>query len=215
MTCQVDIIELECGGDLFRSSCRHRDPSETSAPHVGWCRDHRSDGSAGIEPSVTQGVGSPLRHKRGRGRRRPRRIDQPADAGPAGPCGRRWFAGLARNSAHPQAPALVLRLLVGLYKAVRDLGSAGAVRIARAALVEQQRDVDDLMIRVGTLAERAVKHAAASQVGCPRSAPVMASDKVRVAISDATEALQAVHADVEAPSVARSFPSCKRPNAVH
>lgn len=65
------------------------------------------------------------------------------------------------------APASVLlpglpRLLAHLYEAVRDLGSAGAARNARAALVEQQGDVDEL-IGVETLAERAVRRATASR----------------------------------------------------
>ncbi|MGB7050878.1 MAG: hypothetical protein WBG41_04865 [Acidimicrobiales bacterium] len=55
------------------------------------------------------------------------------------------------------------RFLVGLYEAVRDLGSAGAARNARAAVVNQRRDVEEL-IRVETLVERAVERVEASRL---------------------------------------------------
>jgi hypothetical protein len=64
----------------------------------------------------------------------------------------------------------VPRLLFDLYEAVRDLGSAGAVRNAHAALVEQQRDADELT-RIGTLVERAVGHTSASHLGANRPFP--------------------------------------------
>jgi hypothetical protein len=63
----------------------------------------------------------------------------------------------------PDLPsALVSRFLVGLYGAVRDFGSAGAARNARAAVVSQRRDVEEL-IRVETLVERAVQRVEASR----------------------------------------------------
>jgi hypothetical protein len=70
--------------------------------------------------------------------------------------------GWRGQAAYAPASAFVPRFLVDLYGAVRDLGSAGAARNARAALLELQGDAEELT-RVGMLTESAVAHLAASR----------------------------------------------------
>lgn len=86
---------------------------------------------------------------------------QPTPA-PPDPVAEDDAAGWTGRTTQVPPSALVPRLLADLYEAVRDLGSAGAAKNARAALVELQRDAEEL-IRVGTLAESAVGHAAISR----------------------------------------------------
>jgi hypothetical protein len=147
--------------DLLRSSC----------PPLEFSKDERL---------LTHGVGdvsATLAGERAPSRRSHRVSDPPSDtnaegaaggstreppAAPPDPAVQEASAGWRREGTPAPTPARIPRLLFDLYRAVHDLGSAGAVRNARAALVEQKRDADELT-RIGTLVERAVGHATVSE----------------------------------------------------
>lgn len=117
-----------------------------------WAPSRRSD-KVPEPPAGTAADGA------GVGRGRPARQPTPVPSDTAAEDG----SPARRGLDGPDLPsALVPRFLVGLYGAVRDLGSAGAARNARAAVVNQRRDVEEL-IRVESLVERAVERVEASR----------------------------------------------------
>lgn len=117
-----------------------------------WAPSRRSD-KVPEPPSDTTADGAGV--GRGRPASQPTPVPSDTAAEDDPPARRGWDA--------PGPPsALVPRLLVGFYEAVRDLGSAGAARNARAAVANQRRDVEEL-IRVETLVERAVERVEASR----------------------------------------------------
>jgi hypothetical protein len=118
-----------------------------------WAPSRRSD-KVPDPPAGTTADGAGV--GRGRPASQPTPVPSDTAAEDPSPGGRGWDA--------PGPPsALVPRFLVGLYEAVRDLGSAGAARNARAAVVNQGRDVEELM-RVETLVERAVERVETSRL---------------------------------------------------
>lgn len=101
-------------------------------------------------PSDTSADGAGI----GRGGSSSQPMPAPSDAGAEdGSLG--WRAG---DTPTPRSVRL-LRLLVDLYEAVRNLGPIGATRNAQAALMELQRDREDVAT-AGMLTERAAKNAA-------------------------------------------------------
>lgn len=118
-----------------------------------WAPSRRSD-KVPDPPSGTAGDGAGV--GRGRPASQPTPVPSDTAAEDISPGRRGW-------DAPGPSSDLVPRFLVGLYEAVRDLGSAGAARNARAAVVNQRRDVEEL-IRVETLVERAVERVEASRL---------------------------------------------------
>src|SRR3984885_7424784 len=185
MTCQVDILGIGCThADVMATSpltdptfpvARCHDLRRSSCPRselVGDWRSllHRADAVSNAP------AGEPISSRRsyrvsdppsgnGVGVGRVGSTSQPTPTPPdvAAEDGSPSPRGIAANVVVP-------RLLVDLYEAVRDLGSTGAAKNAHAALMDQQRGIEELN-HVGRLAERAIGRAAASRsdaLGPPR-----------------------------------------------